>query len=125
VLVASFGVSSPGACQGSVCLSTEVSDPRSAPPLLRFADELCDRNGKPDLYNETINWAYMLLIRERIARTAQHEEWSRFAAYNQHLLNWKDSVLKKYYKDETLTSGLAKSTFVFPDKLTTQLGKAD
>jgi len=30
--------------------------------------------------------------------------------------SWKDNILKKYYRDETLSSDLAKSTFVFPDR---------
>jgi hypothetical protein len=33
------------------------------------------------------------------------------------LPNRHDHVLKKYYRDETLKSDLAKSTFLFPDKL--------
>jgi hypothetical protein len=31
-------------------------------------------------------------------------------------LNWKDNVLKEYYRDETLSSDLARNTFLFPDK---------
>jgi hypothetical protein len=36
---------------------------------------------------------------------------------NPDLLDRPDSVLKRYYRDETLRSDLAKSTFLFPDKL--------
>jgi len=74
-------------------------------------------NGKPHLYNETITWAYLLLIRERLARGRQRQTWYEFAASNPDLLNWNEGILHKYYHAETLTSDLAKSTFLFPDKL--------
>jgi hypothetical protein len=54
--------------------------------------------GKTNLYNETITWAYLLLIQERLARAARHQTWDEFAAANPDLLNWSDSVLKKYYR---------------------------
>ena len=81
--------------------------------LARFAAA----NGKPHLYNETITWAFLLLIRERLARAREPQTWDKFAASNPDLLSWKDSILHKYYRAETLTSDLAKSTFLFPDKL--------
>ena len=81
--------------------------------LARFAAA----NGKPQLYNETITWAFLLLIRERMARAGQPQTWEEFAANNADLLNWDDNILKKYYRTETLCSELAKSTFLFPDKL--------
>jgi hypothetical protein len=80
--------------------------------LARFATA----NGKPNLYHETITWAFLLLIRERLARTESQQTWSEFAACNGDLLSWKDNVLKKYYRGETLASDLARTTFVFPDK---------
>lgn len=85
---------------------------RFSSSLIRFAAA----HGKPQLYNETITWASILLIRERIART-NAQNWSEFASANEDLLIWKDNVLKKYYRDETLNSTLAKTTFVFPDKI--------
>ncbi|HKW90201.1 MAG TPA: hypothetical protein VJN21_15745 [Candidatus Acidoferrales bacterium] len=81
--------------------------------LARFASA----NGKPQLYNETITWAYVLLIRERIARAGLEQSWDEFADANPDLLNWKDGVLKNYYREETLASELAKRVFLFPDKL--------
>jgi hypothetical protein len=76
--------------------------------------------GKPQLYHETITWAFLLLIRERLARaeSGQRSEqtWTEFAAGNGDLLDWKDNVLKKYYRSETLSSDLARKTFLFPDK---------
>ena len=85
---------------------------RFSTSLARFAAA----NGKPDLYNETVTWAFMLLIRERMARGGQERSWPQFAANNPDLMSWKDSILNKYYRDETLNSELAKRTFVFPDR---------
>ena len=73
-------------------------------------------NAQPHLYHETITWAFILLIRERLARGGQPQSWAAFAAANPDLLTSKDNVLKKYYRDETLASELAKRTFLFPDK---------
>ncbi|MGA8103097.1 MAG: hypothetical protein WB869_13135 [Candidatus Acidiferrales bacterium] len=89
---------------------------RFSASLARFAAA----NGKPKLYHETITWALLLLIRERLARTGCQQTWTEFAATNGDLLNWKDSVLKKYYRGETLSSDLARSTFLFPDKAITE-----
>ena len=85
---------------------------RFSTSLARFASA----NGKPGLYHETITWAFLLLIRERMVRAGRQESWTQFAASNRDLLNWKDSVLKKYYRDETLSSELARTIFLFPDK---------
>jgi hypothetical protein len=85
---------------------------RFSAALTRFATA----NGKPALYNETITWAFLLLIRERIARAGSPQTWAEFSAANTDLLRWDDNILKKYYRSETLTSELAKSVFLFPDK---------
>src|ERR1700685_41060 len=81
--------------------------------LARFATA----HGKPDLYNETITWAFFLLIRERIARANSPQTGAKFSASNADLLRWNESILKKYYRPETLASTLAKSVFLFPDNL--------
>jgi hypothetical protein len=73
-------------------------------------------NGKPRLYHETITWAYILLINERNARAGRAQTWEEFAAANPDLLDWRNSVLKNYYREETLGSELAKTVFLFPDK---------
>jgi len=86
---------------------------RFSSALARFATA----QGKPNLYHETITWAFLLLIRERIARSNPLQTWAEFSAANRDLLRWEDSILKKYYRPETLTSALAKSVFLFPDKL--------
>ncbi len=78
--------------------------------LQRFARA----RGKPQLYHETITYAYFFLIREGMARSGP--EWSEFARANPDLLVWKSGILTRYYREETLKSELARSVFLFPDK---------
>src|SRR6266478_4149650 len=85
---------------------------RFSTALRRFAAS----QGKPNLDNETITWAYLFLIHERISRTAERQTWEQFATENPDLLTWKDGVLKRYYAEETLQSDLAKRVFVLPDR---------
>ena len=86
--------------------------------LARFIEGLkrfAAANGRPDLYHETITWAYLLLIHERMAR-APAETWEDFARQNPDLLTWKPSVLDRYYEKDTLTSDLARKVFLLPDR---------
>jgi hypothetical protein len=85
---------------------------RFSTALARFAAS----RGKPERYHETITWAFLLLIHERIVRGGV-QNWSEFAALNPDLLDWHDNVLKKYYREETLSSDLARTTFLFPDRM--------
>jgi hypothetical protein len=87
--------------------------------LERFSDALkrfAAAQGKPRLYHETITWAYLLLIRERIARANCAQTWEEFAGHNPDLLIWKGGVLTTLYRQETLDSDLARHTFVLPDQ---------
>jgi hypothetical protein len=72
--------------------------------------------GKENLYNETITWAYVFLIHERMSRSGGTQTFEEFAEANPDLLMWKNGILKRYYAEETLQSDLAKRVFVFPDK---------
>jgi hypothetical protein len=80
--------------------------------LKRFARS----KGKPSLYHETITWAYLLLIRERLAGAGSAQTWGEFAARNPDLLVWKGGVLATLYRQETLDSDLARHTFILPDR---------
>lgn len=86
---------------------------RFSSALRRFAQA----HGKTTLYHETVTWAYILLIRERMARAGVPQTWPEFQAGNADLLDRKRDVLKMYYRPETLKSELAKQTFLFPDRL--------
>jgi hypothetical protein len=78
--------------------------------LKAFANHL----GVPNLYHETITFAYLLLINDRMARESV-ESFEEFARINEDLFAWKPSILERYYSKETLESELARKTFLFPN----------
>ncbi len=80
--------------------------------LKRFAAA----NGKTRLYHETISWAHVFLINERMQRHDAKQNWQEFAEANTDLFDWQNSILKSFYRDDTLRSELARKVFVFPDK---------
>jgi hypothetical protein len=91
-----------------------------AAALAKFSEGLrrfAAAHGKRGLYHETITWAYLLLIRERMERDGPARSWREFAASNPDLLTWKPSILDRYYREETLRSQLARRVFVLPDRL--------
>lgn len=97
---------------------------RQEPPIValdRFAAGLkrfAAAHGASGLYHETITWAYLLLIRERMEREgAGCSAWEEFAERNPDLLGWRPSILDRYYHPETLGSELARRTFVMPDRI--------
>ena len=90
--------------------------------LARFSEGLkrfATANGKPNLYHETITWAYVFLIHERMARNGPEQSWTEFLEANTDLFDWKNNVLKSYYHDDTLRSEIARRAFVFPDRCRT------
>jgi len=83
--------------------------------LQRFAAA----QGKPHLYHETITWAYLFLIRERMLRANCPQTWEEFAIANPDLLIWEretGGILAQYYQPETLASAIARAAFLLPDK---------
>jgi hypothetical protein len=84
--------------------------------LLRFATAL----GKAERYHETITWAYLFLIRQRMASLQAAQTWEEFAAENADLLTWPKGsfgILERYYYADTLASTAARITYQLPDKL--------
>jgi hypothetical protein len=77
--------------------------------LKRFATA----KGSPGLYHETITWAYLLLIHERMERNPV-VDFVTFERANPDLFTWKPSILNRYYDQETLDSPLAKRSFLMP-----------
>jgi hypothetical protein len=73
-------------------------------------------NGRSRLYHETISWAHVFLIHERVQRHGAVQSWQQFAEANADLFDWKNSILNSFYRDETLRSDFARRVFVFPDK---------
>jgi hypothetical protein len=86
--------------------------PAFSTALRRFAA----KHGKLKRYNETVTWAYIFLIRERLARARKRLSWEEFAQDNADLLSCHGGILARFYREETLQSDLAREVFVFPDK---------
>ena len=97
-------------------------------PLLEAIARFCDglkrfatANGKPDRYHETVSWAFLFLIHQRMMESQESSStdlsWPEFAATNTDLLNWKENILHRYYTAETLRSLRAKKSFLLPDRL--------
>jgi hypothetical protein len=76
--------------------------------------------GKPDRYHETITWAYLLLVNERMHRCPNATSWEEFVGRNRDLFDWTNSILMQYYCPETLHSALAREVFLMPDRLQPQ-----
>jgi hypothetical protein len=78
---------------------------------------LARARGKPERYHQTITWASVFLIQERMLRSRRQQTWQQFVKQNADLLDWKNSVLQRYYYNATLNSPLARETFVMPDRV--------
>ncbi len=93
-------------------------EPSPIDALRRFTTNLrrfAEHNGAAGVYHETITWAYLILIHERVL-LAPEADWDAFRAANPDLFAWKPSILDRYYTSETLGSELARRAFVMPDK---------
>lgn len=88
--------------------------------MRRYADGLrgfASHLGKPGLYHETITYAFLMLIGERIADAPAAEEWTDFKAGNPDLFGGVRSALGPWYSEERLASERARSGFVMPDRI--------
>ncbi len=86
---------------------------RFAIGLRRFATS----KGAPEKYHETITWAYLLLIRQRIEEGPADQGWDGFRQANPDLMSYRRPVLERLYRPLTLQSELARRIFVLPDRL--------
>lgn len=82
----------------------------------RGLQAIAEAAGRPELYHETITWAYLLIIRERMERQRATQSWDEFAKRNPDLFAWPIGALQSFYRVETLQSDLARRCFVFPDR---------
>jgi hypothetical protein len=102
-----------------VCLAfaylAEYSVPEALQKFSSALKKFAVARGKPQLYNETISYAYLFLIRQRMA-LAENLDWNEFSARNPDLLVWKNGILTRYYRESTLKSDLARTVFILPDK---------
>lgn len=95
------------------CLRLQHDEPAAA--MARVARGLrafAAYAGAPGRYHETITFAFMLLVRQRMG--GPEETWEAFIAANDDLLDRK--VLERYYWPETLASDRARRQFVMPDR---------
>ena len=86
--------------------------------LARFSAALrryAASKGKPDRYHETITFAFLLLIYERMQRSGA-STWEEFEPANSDLFGWNPSVLSAYYRPEVLASDDARARFLLPDR---------
>ena len=81
---------------------------RFSASLKRFAAA----KAAPELYHETITWAFVFLINERLVA---HETWDAFAGRNADLFAWRPSILDRLYRPDTIRSDRARRSFVLPD----------
>jgi hypothetical protein len=81
--------------------------------------------GKAERYHETITWPYLLLLNECIHCSKPIATWGEFAAAYADLFDWKNSILLRYYREETLKSELVRRIFVMPDRFERPFVAAD
>jgi hypothetical protein len=88
--------------------------------MRRYADRLCafaTHLGKPGLYHETITYAFLLVINERIADAPAGEDWPGFQARNPDLFAGVHAALGRWYSKERLASERSRAGFVMPDRV--------
>jgi hypothetical protein len=88
--------------------------------LARFRESLrrdAASLGASTQYHETITFAFLFLIHERMQREP-FETFDAFAAANDDLFG---NLLGRYYSKETLASELARTTFLLPDCATYEI----
>jgi len=90
---------------------TRAAD-RFATSLRRFAEA----RGATGLYHETITWAFLVVINERMAMLPGNHVWREFADANPDLLDGGTAFLERFYEPDTLHSERARRVFVFPDR---------
>ena len=81
--------------------------------LRRYAAAL----GKDGLYHETITYAFIIAINERMQRQGRDASWDSFRRRNPDLFDYPSPLLNSLYRRETLGSDIARRVFVLPDNL--------
>jgi hypothetical protein len=83
--------------------------PRFIDGLRRYAASI----GQAQIYHETMTWAYLLLVHDRLERAGRQRSWDEFERDHPELFTRE--LVHAYWKPETLASPLARRTFIFPD----------
>ena len=82
---------------------------RFATNLRRFADA----HGASGKYHETVTWAYMAILHERM-HASRELSFDELLAKNPDLLDHEHGALRAHYDRATLASDLARAVFVLP-----------
>jgi hypothetical protein len=90
----------------------EVAALRFCGALRRYAASL----GKAERYHETITWAYLALVNQRL-RAGGAQDFDAFARANPDLLHRTGGALAQLYDRATLESPLARRVFLLPRPL--------
>jgi hypothetical protein len=92
----------------------ETAGLRFCRALRRYAASL----GKAERYHETITWAYLALVNERLhaptSPPASPTDFDAFADANPDLFDRAGGALARLYDRETLESPLARRVFLLP-----------
>lgn len=78
--------------------------------IRRFARHV----GADGLYHETITWAFLFLVHERMAELPKGHSWSEFASLSNDLLLDHRTTMLRHYTADRLDSELARRTFLLP-----------
>lgn len=78
--------------------------------IRRFAHHV----GAAGLYHETVTWAFLFLVHERMADLPPRHTWPEFASVSQDLLLDHRATMLRHYTAERLDSELARRTFLLP-----------
>lgn len=71
-------------------------------------------HGASGLYHETVTFAYLLLVYERMYRSPHLHTWPAFAAEHADLLSWRDGPFFRLYRSGILEDREARARFVLP-----------
>jgi hypothetical protein len=91
-----------------------------AEPLGHAIERLCTNLrrvtavlGVPEKYNETLTWAWMVIVAERCAEAPPNEDFAAFLERNADLLDQR-ATLATYYDATQLRSSAAQRRFTLP-----------
>ena len=70
--------------------------------------------GQPGKFHETITWAFVLIIQERMLKSTT-TSWPQFREENPDLFDAKE-MLRLHYSEEKLQSSIARENFLLPDR---------
>jgi hypothetical protein len=73
------------------------------------------RFGMPQKYHETISWFFIIVIADRVARSAARN-WEDFRTENRDLVENGSALLRQHYSADHLNSTEARQRFVLPDR---------